>query len=178
MLALFKHTIKWSTLDLTVIMNPYICYVYKLYKLLVLNRNWCLYVLLKVALMSVFITRWLSPLRCVYSPALPPRSPISSPLTPFFISSLATAGVAPLSRKCTRDGRIILRLLRTINFIGKKLPSEDDPEEKNCAFSRRNINRYLFCAGYRWAKRVSLLNIIAVQLPRRSVSHANRQTGR
>lgn len=61
-----------------------------------------------------------------YPPALPPRSPISTPLTPFFISSLATAGVAPLSRKRTRDDRIILRPLRTINFIGKKLPSEDD----------------------------------------------------
>jgi len=54
-----------------------------------------------------------------HPPVLPPWSPISSPLTPFLISSLATAGVAPLSRKHTRDGRIILCPLYTINFIVK-----------------------------------------------------------
>lgn len=140
--------------------------------------------LLKVAPMSgVFIARQLSgfatPLR--FTPTFYPRGDTerererastllasdlsAAPLTPFFISSLA-AGVAPLSRKRTRDGRIILRR-HVRSILSAKNFREADPSEegrRSCArIPRRNINSpRAALSGYRRAKRVSLLNIIAV----------------
>lgn len=102
------------------------------------------------------------------------------PLTPFFISSLA-AGVAPLSRKRSHDGRIILRRHVRSILSAKKFGASATRagEESLCAHGpRRNINTlYALAAaalsGAR-AKRVSLLNIIAVRdyRARRGVSRA------
>lgn len=88
--------------------------------------------LLRVAMSSAFYCqttfRIHSLTRCVHSPWLYSLAERAAtlvarshpPLAPFFISSLAAAGVAPLSRKHTRDGRIIsIRCVWSILLVKK-----------------------------------------------------------